>query len=110
MFELDYEECFFRRAYIFHRGRYIQIDIFDNEENGRFIFFHFASEPKLDDNLIFTIEPERKKDIYGLGKYEKNERILKICKLIVNLYQQNRCYYASNKVGSLISDFIKNIK
>ena len=110
MFELDYEECFFRRAYIFHRGRYIQIDVFDNEENGRFIFFHFASEPKLDDNLIFTIEPERKKDIYGLGKYEKNERILKICKLIVNLYQQNRCYYASNKVGSLISDFIKNIK
>ena len=109
-FDLNYDECFFRRAYIYHRGRYIQIDIFDNEDIGRFIFFHFASEPKLDDNLIFTIEPERKSDIYGLGKYEKNERILKVCKLIVNLYQQNRCYYASNKVGSLISDFIKNIK
>lgn len=109
-FDLDYERCFFRRAYIHHRGRYIQIDMFEEEERGRFIFFHFASEPKLDDNLIFTIEPERKKDIYGFGKYEKNERILKICKLIVNLYQQNRCYFASNKVGSLISDFIKNIK
>ena len=109
-FELNYEECFFRRAYIHHRGRYIQIDIFNNEEVGRFAFLHFSAEPKLDDNLIFTLDPENKKDIYGFGKYEKNDKILKICRLIVNLYQENRVYFASNKVGALTSDFIKNIK
>ena len=109
-FDLDYDECFFRRAYVKHRGRFIQIDLFNNEEIGRFAFLHFASEPKYDDNLIFTIDPEKRKDIYGFGKYEKNEKILRICKLFVNMLQENRVYYASNKVGSLTADFIKNIK
>ena len=110
-FELNYkDECFFRRAYIKHRGRYIQIDLFYNEDIGKFAFLHFANEPKLNDNIIFTIDPERAKDIYGFGKYEKNEKILRVCKQIVSLLQENRFYYASNKVGSLTADFIKNIR
>jgi hypothetical protein len=108
--QLNYEFCIFRRCYIKHRGRYIQIDIFNDEETGRFIFLHFASEPKYDDNIIFTVEPERNSDIYGFGKYEKREKILKICKLIVGCLNENRAYYASNKVGSLTSDYLKNIK
>ena len=109
-FDLNYEECFFRRAYIFHRGRYIQIDLFNNEEIGRFAFFHFADTPKYNDNLIFTTDPEKASDIYGFGKYEKREKVLKACKLITDLYKENRVYYASNRVGSLTSDFIKNIR
>lgn len=110
-FDLNYkEECFFRRAYIRHRGRFIQIDLFNNEKLGRFAFFHFSNEPKYDDNLIFTIDPEAASDIYGFGKYEKREKILKACKIITDLYKENRVYYASNKVGSLTSDFIKNIR
>lgn len=109
-FDLNYDECYFRRAYIYHRGRYIQIDLFNNETVGRFAFLHFASAPKLDDNLIFTIDPERASDIYGFGKYEKREKILKACKMITDLLKENRVYYASNKVGSLTSDFIKNIR
>lgn len=109
-FDLNYEECFFRRAYIFHRGRYIQIDLFNNEEIGRFAFFHFADTPKYNDNLIFTTDPEKASDIYGFGKYEKREKVLKVCKMITDLYKENRVYYASNRVGSLTSDFIKNIR
>ena len=109
-FDLNYNECFFRRAYIRHRNRFIQIDLFYNEEVGKFAFLHFASEPQYNDNIIFTIDPEKNKDIYGFGKYEKNEKILRICKQIVSLYQENRFFYASNKVGSLTSDFIKNIR
>ncbi|MBO7734803.1 MAG: hypothetical protein J6S67_19745 [Methanobrevibacter sp.] len=109
-FDLNYEECFFRRAYIFHRGRYIQIDLFNNEEIGRFAFFHFADTPKYNDNLIFTTDPEKASDIYGFGKYEKREKVLKACKMITDLYKENRVYYASNRVGSLTSDFIKNIR
>lgn len=109
-FELNYDYCYFRRCYIKHRGRYIQIDLFNDEKIGKFAFLHFANPPQLDDNIIFTIEPESATDIYGFGKYEKREKILKICKLIVNLLNEHRIYYASNKVGSLVSDFIKNIK
>lgn len=109
-FDLDYDECFFRRAYICHRNRYIQIDLFNNEKVGRFAFLHFANKPLYEDNLIFTIDPETKTDIYGFGKYEKKDKILKVCKLIVGLLQENRFFYASNQVGSLTSDFIKNIK
>lgn len=109
-FDLDYDECFFRRAYICHRNRYIQIDLFNNDKVGRFAFLHFANKPLYEDNLIFTIDPETKTDIYGFGKYEKKDKILKVCKLIVGLLQENRFYYASNQVGSLTSDFIKNIK
>ena len=109
-FELDYDYCKFRRCYIKHRGRFIQLDIFKTPDVGRFVFLHFANEPKLDDNIIFTIDPERAKDIYGFGKYEKNARILKLCKIIVDCYRENRFYYQSNKVGSLVADFIKNIK
>ena len=108
--QLNYEFCKFRRCYIKHRGRFIQIDIFNDEETGRFIFLHFAAEPKYDDNIIFTVEPERNSDIYGFGKYEKREKILKICRLIVGCLSENRAYYASNKVGSLTSDYLKNIK
>lgn len=108
--QLNYDFCKFRRCYIKHRGRFIQIDIFNDEETGRFIFLHFAAEPKYDDNIIFTVEPEKNSDIYGFGKYEKREKILKICRLIVGCLSENRAYYASNKVGSLTSDYLKNIK
>lgn len=109
-FELDYENnCKFRRAYVFHRGRYIQFDLFADPEVGKYVFCHFASKPKLDDNIIFTLEPGRSKDVYGFGKYEKNEKILRVCKQFVSCLQENRFYYASNRVGSLIDDYIKNI-
>ena len=109
-FELNYEECCrFRRAYIKHRNRYIQLDLFREEERGKYVFAHFANEPKLNDNIIFTLEPEKAIEVYGFGKYCKNERILRICKEIVSLLQENRFYYQSNRVGSLIEDFLKNI-
>ena len=107
---MDYENnCKFRRAYVFHRGRYIQFDLFADPEVGKYVFCHFASKPKLDDNIIFTLEPSRNKDVYGFGKYEKNEKILRVCKQFVSCLQENRFYYASNRVGSLIDDYIKNI-
>lgn len=109
-FDLNYDDCYFRRAYIRHRNRYIQIDIFKEEERGKFAFAHFASAPKLDDNVIYTLEPEKAIEVYGFGKYCRNEKILKVSKEITNLLQENRFYYQSNRVGSLIEDFIKNIK
>lgn len=109
-FELNYDNCVYRRAYIKHRGRYIQLDLFNQDPQGVFLFLHFASEPKFDDNVILTIDPELATDIYGFGKYEKREKILRLCKIIMNCFNENRVYYASNRVGSLISDYRKNCK
>ncbi len=108
-FDLDYEKCKFRRCYIFHRGRYIQLDLFTDPEKGMYTFLHFASKPLRDDNLILTIEPLNASDIYGFGKYCKNEKIQRVLKLYTGCYNENRFYYASNRVGSLVDDFIKNI-
>lgn len=107
--ELDYDNCYNRRCYIKHRGRYIQLDLFKDEERGIYTFLHFAAPPKYDDNLILTIEPEKASDIYGFGKYEKRERIRNILLKYTGCYQENRFYYATNMVGSLTDDFIKNI-
>ena len=108
-FDLNYEYCHFRRCYVFHRGRYIQFDLFADDERGKYAFAHFANKPQLEDNVVFTLEPASRQDVYAFGKYEKNQNILKLCKLIVSLIQENRIYYASNRVGSLIDDYIKNI-
>ena len=108
-FNLDYKNCFFRRCYVRHRGRFIQFDFFQEDEHGRYIFTHFSSEPLFDDNIIFTLEPEKPSDVYGFGKYEKRDNILRVCRILTDLYKENRFYFASNAVGTLIEDFIKNI-
>ena len=109
-FELNYSECVFRRMYMRHRGRWVQFDLFRDEEHGEYIFAHFSMAPLFNDNIIFTLDPKEFQDIYGFGKYEKRERVLKVCRKIVLLFQENRFYFASNAVGSLMDDFIKNIQ
>ena len=108
-FTLDYEYCIFRRVYLRHRGRWIQFDVFNDSKRGKFVFAHFASAPAKEDNIIYTLEPENEREVYGFGKYERRQRILKVSKGIMDCFHENRFYYASNMVGSLIDDFIKNI-
>ena len=108
-FDLNYEYCLTRRLYMYHRGRYIQMDLFNDPERGSFLFFHFAKEPQKDDNIIFCLDPEKPFEIYGFGKYDRREKISKICKKIQIAIAENRTYFASNMVGSLLDDFIKNI-
>lgn len=107
--ELDYHNCIFRRIYIRHRERFIQLELFREEEKGKFVFCHFSNAPKYDDNILLTIEPESAADIYGFGKYTKNEKIKRVMTEFTKCFQENRVYYASNNVGSLVDDFISNI-
>lgn len=105
---LNYDNMRFRRLYIEHRGRFIQLEYFVDPEHRKYIFAHFAAPPKYDDNIILTLEPSDKQHVYGTGNKEEREKIFKICQDYFYLYDENRWYYASNKVGSLIDDYIKN--
>ena len=109
-FDLNYEDCYFRRAYINPRGRWIQFDFFRDVEHGQYIFLHFASAPLRNDNVIFTLEPAQESHVFGFGKYEKRERIKKLCEKIRIAWLENRMFYASNMVGALFDDFVKNTK
>lgn len=108
-FELDYEYCLYRRVYIYHRCRYIQLDYFKDGDRLDYVFAHFANAPQLDDNIILTLDPRERQHVYGVGAKDERERIYDICKKYFYLHSENRWYYASNKVGSLIDDYISNV-
>ena len=106
-FELNYDSLITRRIYINHRGRWIQIEYFNQEEHGRFIYFHFSNAPKYDDNVILTLDPQNEKEIYGIGEYSK---IFQKLKKILKNRAENRAYYESNYVGELVKDYFLNIE
>lgn len=106
-FDLNYDELITRRIYIFHRNRWIQIEYFNMEEKGRFIFFHFANKPLYDDNIILTLDPQDEKQIYGIGEYSK---IFPRLKKVLKNREENRAYYESNYVGELVKDYFLNIE
>ena len=108
-FKMNYDFCLFRRMYIYHRNRWIQIEIFEDPEKGRFLFFHFSNEPLFDDNIVLRLDPEKEFEIYGIGEYAP-EYIWRRCKKIFRLRSENRAFYASNFVGEIVEDYMKNIK
>lgn len=97
------------RIFIYHRGRYIQIEMFTHKEYGCFAFLHWASEPEEKDSVIMTIEPIKINEIYGFGKYSMNDRIGKALSTLNKLRMGNRWYYLNNQIGAIVDDFIKNI-
>ena len=108
-FELDYKNCFFRRLYIKHRNRWVQIEVFQDEERGYYLYMHFASKPLYNDNFILTLDPQNEREFYGMGDYAP-VKIWKGIKKILQLRAENRCYYATNFVGEIVDDYMKNIK
>lgn len=97
------------RIYIYHRGRYIQLELFSHKLYGYYVFLHWASEPEYDDAVIMTIEPIKKNEIYGFGKYSLGDKVGKALSTLNKLRLGNRWYYLNNQIGAIVDDFIKNI-
>lgn len=97
------------RIYIYHRGRYIQLELFSHKLYGYYVFLHWASEPEYDDAVIMTIEPIKKNEIYGFGKYSLGDKVSKALSTLNKLRMGNRWYYLNNQIGAIVDDFIKNI-
>lgn len=99
----------FSRLYIFHRDKYIQVELYFSPDFRELAFAHFASEPKYDDNIILTLRPSKKCEVYGIGEYENNKRIYDIIRHVWRLKRENRFRYASNFVGEILDDYEKNL-
>ena len=98
------------RLFVRHRGRLIQMELYHSKENREFVFCHFASEPYKNDNIILTLNPRAKCDVYGRGEYESNKRVYELIRIYFRLRAEDRFRYASNFVGEILDDFEKNIK
>ena len=108
-FDLNWDYCSFRRMYIRHRGRYIQLNWFDDPERKSFIFAHFANAPKMEDNVVLCLDPKTIQEFYGMCEYENNKRIYELVRKVFRFRMENRWYYENNYIGELVDDFIKNI-
>lgn len=97
------------RFYIKHRNRYAQICIYYDDEFGEFAFVHYSNEPKLNDNIVLTLTPQSKYEIFGFGKFCDVEHIRDVCYKVVGMRTQNKWYYATNSVGDLIDDYFKEM-
>lgn len=108
-FYVDYDNCYFRRMYIYHRHRYIQINLFYDNERKKYAFLHFAAEPLKQDNVILTLEPKTYCEFYGICEFEDNKRVQELVRKVFRLKRENRWYYSSNLIGELVDDYLKNI-
>lgn len=108
-FYIDFDKCIFRRMYIYHRQRYIQLNMFYDDEHRKYIYLHFANEPMKYDNIILTLEPSGKCEFYGICEYEDNKRVADFVRKVFRLKKENRWYYQSNLIGEIVDDYMKNI-
>lgn len=99
---------FMSTVWISHRGRFIRLEIYHDNEWGHYIFCHFSDKPKKNDAVIFTIAPQKANEFYGFGEAEP-VKIRKIGKFISDMMHNNRVYYSTNSVGELLSDYKKSL-
>ena len=94
---------------IFHRDRYIRLNLFYDKNRQYFVFLHFIRKPKLKDYVIYTLQPRESNEVYGVGEYSDCKQAFESMKKLRRLKMENRWYYENNTIGSIIDDYFKNI-
>ena len=94
---------------ISHRNLYVQLNVYCSEEHGLFVFCHKINEPD-ENKRILTLTPKKFTDIYGSGQTCLNTDVKNCLIKIFNLRRANQWYYATNLIGDLIDDYVKNIR
>ena len=90
-----------RGHYIQHNGKTIALDLMHNDEIGVFVGVHFSTMT-YDDSIIYTISDiEDKRFRYRMG-YTRSD------KKIWEFFRKNKFFYASNDLGSLVENYVKN--
>lgn len=107
---LDYKKRINTKIMIKHRDRYIKLDLYHNDENGYFVFLRWSNPPKKDDNVILTLEPIKRNEVYGLGRSNFSDNIYKAITKLDLLRKEHKWYYLNNQIGAIVDDYLKNIK
>lgn len=98
---LDYEYVK-RNIYIYHNSKYLRLDIVKHINLGICVYVHWATKT-YPDSIILTCEDRfDKRFFYRLGPP-------KLAKTLEKLFKDNRFYYASNDVGSFMTNYMKYI-
>ena len=108
---LNKDNLIFNNLFINHRDRYIQLDMYHNQENGYFVFLHWANKPDDDRQcIILTMTPNAPREMFGFGRFSFSDRMYEVVKKYVMLQGDNRWYYHNNQIGAIVDDFVKNTK
>ena len=98
------------RLFVRHRNKLLQLELYYSLDKREFVFVHFASEPYKDDNIILTLTPKEKCEVFGKAEYENNQFIYNLVRRYFRLHAENRFMYASNFCGEILDDYLKNVK
>ena len=93
--------------YVYHRNRYILINLYYKDDLGYYCYLHFSNKPMLKDRIILTLEPTAENEIYGFGRFCGKEKVFKKIQKIFNIRSSNLFFYESNAVGDLLNQYIK---
>lgn len=89
-----------RHIYISHNNLLLNLEIVDIEGIGIAMYIHYATFT-YDDSIILTLD-----FIYdNIHKYKLGGK--KLQKMILNMFEKNKIYYASNDVNSLFENYLK---
>lgn len=89
-----------RHLYISHNNLLLNLEIVDIEGIGIAMYIHYATFT-YDDSIILTLD-----FIYdNIHKYKLGGK--KLQKMILNMFEKNKIYYASNDVNSLFENYLK---
>lgn len=106
---LNVENLVTQRIYIRHRNRYVQLCVYQEESRGEFVFLHYSNKPQFDDNVICTLTPTSKYEVFGYGKFVQNKHLQSVLYKIFGMRTENKWYYSTNSVGDLIDDYFKEL-
>lgn len=94
--------CICRNRYIKTNGYFINLELHDSDELGLFVKCHIANKT-YEDSIIYNMDLEIKSKNYRY-KFGKS----KMDKVLLDLLNQNKWFYASNLEGSLIDNYVQN--
>lgn len=93
-----------KNRYIRHNGYIIQLELVRSDTMGTYVIVHSANTYR-EDSIIYCldIQLEDKRFKYKWGSRPTD-------KILYQLYQSNKWFYATNLEGTLIDDYVKNME
>lgn len=92
-------------VYFCYQGKYLAWELWQAENLGVYAFVRPYYEQPKNDAIIYTLEvPKKRNEVFGIGSGNNLDR------LIVNLLNNKRTFYAHNECGALFDAYFHELK